>query len=244
MKTDFLFTLLSDMKRFIALFLALLMLCLVSLSSCFGGDGEWLDSYEEENDSETEKQFQSFDELEHKSDDKFALDEIITFTHSGGKTPIEKNSIFFIGDNGDGGIRPFKSLDTLIEYKNISGPFGVDIGDSITDVAESLSIDTGYAALVKIGGSYHMYDEKEGIDMSGGKGGCLYLGYAQDPSGEWAFMDYEMLTATLRGQLIIKGATEDYNVVVVSCTVDANQNLKHLSILYGELNAVMTLVSN
>jgi len=42
--------------------LALLVLCIASLSSCFGGNGEWLDQYREEKGIETENKYLSVTE--------------------------------------------------------------------------------------------------------------------------------------------------------------------------------------
>ena len=79
--------------------------------------------------------------------------------------------------------------------------------------------------------------------ITGGQGGCIYFGYALDGMGNWAFMDYTMLTALIQGQLVIDGASEAYNVVIYSCIVDDDLNVTQITALYGDFSIVMQYTS-
>ena len=87
-----------------------------------------------------------------------------------------------------------------------------------------------------------MYDKADGISFSGNEGGCIYFGYAKDNMGKWAFMDYEMITQLLQGQILMQ-SENDYNVVVYAFVFDNEENITTITTLYGEINDVMSIIA-
>ena len=221
------------MNRALSLVLALILL--FSVTSCAPDP--------DSNGEDTQKNVQNYDELEYKSTDRFTIDEILTFTHSEGSYLAEENSIIAMYGESEGGVIPFGEIDYSKTFTEMKCPFGVAVGDSLSDVEKKFSLDTGYAAYVKKGGSFQMYDSEKTPDITDGQGGCIYFGYALDGMGNWAFMDYTMLTALIRGQLVIDGATEAYNVVLYSCIVDDSLKVTQITALYGEFSTVMKYTS-
>ena len=221
------------MKRALSLVLSLILL--ISVTSCAKNP----DSKE----TDTQKNVQNYDDLEYKSTDRFTLDEILTFTHSDGKYLCDVNSIITMNGESEGGVIPFGEIDYSETFTEMKSPFDVSLGESLSSLENKFSLDTGYAAYVKKGGAFQMYDSEKDPDITGGQGGCIYFGYALDGMGNWAFMDYTMLTALIQGQLVIDGASEAYNVVIYSCIVDDDLNVTQITALYGDFSIVMQYTS-
>ncbi|MBQ2729379.1 MAG: hypothetical protein IJF69_01245 [Clostridia bacterium] len=232
------------MKKFIALFLCAILL--VSFASCKKGNESSDDDKKTEtttNEPEDSKNVQNYDELEYKSDDRFTNEELLTFKTGGTDFAAEKGYTITILEDSFGVSFKFGEKDAK-PYSAVTTPFGVTVGNSLDTLIEKHSLDTGFAAYVKKGGAYVMYDAEKEIDISDGEGGCMYFGYALDGNGKWAFMDYYMLTQVIDGKLIVAGNEGDYDVVVYSCIVDDAKNITKITQLYGEVNAVMATIGN
>ena len=226
------------MKKAISIVISLVML--LSFSAC-GAErgGETKDSQ----GTETQKNVINYDDLEYKSEKRFKLEEILTFTHSGGEYLVEPDSIFTMAGDSVGGVVPFGEPDYSETFAGLKAPNDFSLGESVDSLAKKFSFDTGYAAYVKRGEDFQMYDSEKKIDITDGNGGCFYFGYALDKMGNWAFMDYMTLTNLIRGRLIIQGSSGTYNVVVYSCIVDNDMNVTQITALYGDYSIIMQYTS-
>ncbi len=221
------------MKRIAVLIIALSLV--FSLVSCS-------EKPKDQTDETTDSPF-DIQTSENVSADRFESGEILSFAHSEGTVLLEENNIFAIYNDSSAKCIPFSDPEQFTEYSNAVAPFGVNIGDTLSTLEKSFSLDSGYAAYVKKGGSLQMYDKDKATDITGGEGGCMFFGYAEDESGKWMFMDYMMLTATISGQLVIQGATEAHNVVVYSCIINDDLTVEQITAVYGEINVVMAIIS-
>ena len=230
------------MKRIISLALAVLLI-VVAFSSCSnkddGGDGGT-----SKDEVTTDKQYQVYDELEFKSDKRFDDKAILGYDHDNGSFVAEKGTMTCITENDVGFNSPLNPANDadITMFNGLSADCGATYGQSLQDVCTSYSLDAGYAAFAGSDGSIKMYESSESVDVTA-KGGCIYVGYAMDPTGKWAFMDFEMLKSVLLGQLVIQNAQVEYTVCVVSVTFDANENVSMITSLYGALNPVMQMVT-
>ena len=228
------------MKKIIALIMCAVLL--FSLAACKGTtSGEPKDTTDKK-ETEDSKNVQNYDELEYKSDARFTDEELLTFKNGGNDFMAEKGYVISILEDSFGVSFKFGEKDAK-PYSAVATPFGATVGDSLDKLVEKHALDTGFAAYVKKGGAFVMYDEKKEIDITDGNGGCIYFGYAKDGNGNWAFMDYYMLTQVIEGKLIVKGNEGDYDVVVYSCIVNNDKNVTKITQLYGEINAVMAQIA-
>ena len=225
------------MKRIIAFLIAGLLS--VSLVSC----GKDPDNSEDTGDAAdtTEKIYQSYEDLEHKSEDRFDDESILSFTHKNGKLNQERGTITCISKGGSGFVAPLDATDMKI-YQQMKAASGATVDIGVESLCELYSLDTGYAAYAGAEGTIEMYDQAQGVGVRE-NGGALYFGYAKDGTDKWAFMDYEMLKSVILNQLVVQGAESDYTVVIVSVSLDPQKQVTQLTQLYGQLNDVMSLIS-
>ena len=199
-----------------------------------------------ENDNSGEatdsKQYQSYDELEFKSDARFDDEEILGFNHKDGSYVASLGSINCIAPGKVGFTAPFDA-SSITEYSEMSAACGATVGQSAKEISELFGLDKGYAAYATMNGSLEMYENVKGVDVDKENGGCIYFGYALDGTGKWGFMDYEMLRSVILNMLVIDGAQGDYNVVLYICNLDGDKNVTQISQMYGELNSVMSIIS-
>ena len=241
MKTVFPFISLSDMKR--ALSFVLLFAILIFSTSCASDKKEDDNTAAETTAVSINDVIQQFNEMNYISEKRFELEDILTFSHSEGEYLLERNSIFAIYEESQGGIIPFLEYDYKETFEGISTPFGVKIGDSMQTLIDRFGLETGFAAYVEQGGGLQLYESEKGIDLP--KGGAIYFGYGKDQKGDWAFFDYVILSATMAGQLVISNsnATSSYDAVIYGCIVDEQNNVKQITVLYGDISAIMAYIA-
>lgn len=233
------------MKRVLSVILILIMV-LSSFSACANkGDSESTGDNGSDKtvkpDETTEKQFQSFDELEFKSNKRFKNEDILRFNHKSGTFLAEKGTMTCISENGSGFVAPLNA-SSVVPYEELVAGCGASYGQSIDDVCSRYSLDKGYAAFAGEDASIKMFESSETLDVTA-RGGCVYVGYALDPNGEWAFMDFEMLKSVMLNQLVIQDAQGEYVVSVLMITYNSQRNVSMITQLYGPLNHVMQLIS-
>ncbi len=234
MKTDFQSTLLYNMKRLLAVILVAVIA--LSMFSC--------KKEEKENSGETadSKQYQSYDDLEFKSNSRFADEEILGFKHKEGSYVAELGSISCIAAGKVGFTAPFDA-SSITEFSDMSAYCGATVGQNVKEMCDSFGLDKGYAAYATKDGSLEMYEDSKDVAVDKEKGGCIYFGYALDGTGKWGFMDFDMLRSVILNMLVIDGAQGDYNVVLYICSIDGEKNITQISQMYGELNSVMSIIS-
>lgn len=222
------------MKRILTLILAALVS--FAMFSC--------KNKENNNSDETtgDKQYQSYEDLEYKSDKRFTDEEILGFEHSEGVFVAEVSSISCIAAGKVGFTAPFDA-SSITEYSDMTAACGATVGQSTSELCELFGLDEGYAAYANADGSLEMYKDSKDVEVDKEKGGCIYFGYALDGTGKWGFMDYDMLRSVILNMLVIDGAQGDYNVVIYICSLDGDKNVTQISQMYGELNNVMAIIS-
>lgn len=199
---------------------------------------------EKDNTDETTsiKQYQSYEDLEFKSDKRFTDEEILSFNHKEGSYVAEIGSISCIASGKVGFTAPFDA-SSITEFSEMTAACGATVGQSAKEICEHFGLDKGYAAYATMDGSLEMYENAKDVKVDKDNGGCIYFGYALDGTGKWGFMDYEMLRSVILNMLVIDGAQGDYNIVLYICSLDADKNVTQISQMYGELNSVMSIIS-
>lgn len=214
------------MKRLLSLLLAAVLL--LSLASCNEAD-------------ESRKDFQNYDELEHKSDDLYSDDEVLTYSHKDGTFALGREMLISIKTDRTCEVIPFAG-EGYAKYTDVTMPFGVSTGDKLEKLISAYSLDTGFASYVKKGGALQMFDSEKKPDMSDGEGGCMYFAFALTPEGKWAYMDHTMLGQMMEGVVVMQ-SDKDYDVIVCSAIVDDSETITQITVLYGEINQIMAILN-
>ena len=217
----------SDMKRSISLALALILA--FSLASCA--------KEPEKKPEDTTKPYFSYDDLGIVSDSRFEDSQLFTLPHAEGSATLESEYAATYYGDGTLEIASFGAADVQ-KYENGVAPFGIKVGDSLESFIEAYKLDSGFAAFGVSGGYFQEFSRDKEIDIPAGGQGNIYVGYGKDIDGEWAFMDYSMLTLCIEGKMMMVG-TDYYPVVLFCCSADDTGTITSMVEIRGEVKNVM-----
>ena len=215
------------MKRPVSLILAILLV--FSLASC--------NKDSEKEPDETTKPYFSYDDLGIESTSRFAESDLFTLFHADGSATLESEYAATYYEDGSLEIASFGAAEVQ-KYESGVAPFGIKVGDSLEGFIEAYKLDTGFAAYGVSGGYFQEFSRDKGVEIPEGGQGNIYVGYAKDRDGKWAFMDYSMLTLCIEGKMMMVG-TDNYPVVLFCCSADNTGTIVSMVEIRGEVNNVM-----
>ena len=214
------------MKRALSFILAVILAA--SLASCSGGKKE---------PEETTKPYLSYDDLGIESTVRYTDSDLFTLPHADGNATLESEYAATYYGDGSLEIASFGAADVQ-KYESGVAPFGIKVGDSFDSFIEAYKLDTGFAAYGVSGGYFQEFSRDRGVEIPAGGHGNIYVGYAKDRDGKWAFMDYSMLTLCIEGKMMMVG-TDNYPVVLFCCSADDTGTIVSMVEIRGEVNNVM-----